>query len=233
MTLLSNKRFLSRLLSGMLLLSLIAGCASTTEASDSQTSTAKSDADSQYLAEESDFAPLEEDTTGDTSEASSMSSEPKNTKRCATWQDFVSYRERSPSFLEDMPWPQPPQRFQDGCIQVDDAPGGFNIYITENSFDDGSVMPIEPETDLVLGFIPPGGIRRSKDRTRLAPGEPEWMHIGFSSSFDLESNEDFYEVVVDGDYAQYQRLYTYSSPVPIEERVEMLEAAEGEWEAQQ
>ncbi|PZO54861.1 MAG: hypothetical protein DCF15_11195 [Phormidesmis priestleyi] len=133
-----------------------------------------------------------------------------------------------------MPLPQPPERFQTGCIKADDAPGGFNIYITENSFDDGTIMLSEPKADLVLGFIPTGAIPDREDQTSLAPGEPEWMHIGFSSSLGIESNEDFYEVIEkDGpyNYAQYQRIFTNTSPVSIEERVEMLEQVKDQWEA--
>lgn len=78
-----------------------------------------------------------------------------------------------------------------------------------------------------------GGVLRD-DPATLAPDEPEWIHIGFSSSSGTEDNEDFYEVTLkDGpySYAQYQRIFTNTSPVPLEERVAMLENVKAEWEA--
>ena len=231
MPLFFDRCFLSQLLSGMLLLSLTVSCAPTAAVKGNQSFEEKQAARSPAPSAESYDTPPAEDNDEYASKVAGTYSEPEGTKKCATWQDLVFYRENNPSFLADIPFPQPPQRFQDGCIQVDAAPGGFNVYITENSFDDGQVKPLEPEVDLILGFIPPGGIRRSEDSNSLAPGEPEWMHIGFSSSLNIEENEDFYQVTQNDDYAQYQRVFTNASPVPIEERVAMLEATKSEWES--
>lgn len=223
----------------MILIGLIVGCTPLAKISEDQSSStertgqAERGGRSPSSANETAEAVTGENEAEPAPEYLDYDGEPEETKQCATWQDFVAYEENNPTFSDNVSLPQPPERFQYGCIKVDDAPGGFNIYITENSFDNGTVMPIEPETDLALGFIPSGGVLRA-DPTTLAPDEPEWMHIGFSSSLGLEDNEDFYEVTSkEGkyNYAQYQRIYTNTSPVPLFERVEMLENVQAEWEA--
>lgn len=236
MSLLSASRSPLQLLSGMILLGLSVGCTPLAKVSEVQSSADQTEQElrSQRPSNKNyETAPIKNETES-TPEYLDYSGEPEETKQCAAWQDFVAYEEKNPTFSAEVPLPQPPERFQDGCIKADDAPGGFNIYITENSFDNGTVMPTEPEADLALGFIPSGALRDNEDPTVLASEEPEWMHIGFSSSLGIETNEDFYEIISeDGkyNYAQYQRIFTNASPVPLEERVKMLEKVKAEWEA--
>ncbi|EDX83078.1 hypothetical protein S7335_256 [Synechococcus sp. PCC 7335] len=223
-------------LSGVTCLLLGVSCTSTNDSADGpapskeapQTQTTQEEVSREEIAS---FQPAPNQSAEEEISSESTSSNwAEDIKQCATWQDFIAYNEESP-VAPDLPFPSPPERFLNGCITADATGSALNIYITENDFDNGTVMPTVPDSKLVRGFIPVAKISRGRHQ-RSTPDEPEKMHIGFSSRQSRpNTSEGYYEVLEDNGYASYQYLFANHSDVPSWELAEMLEEVKAEWEA--
>lgn len=143
---------------------------------------------------------------------------------------FRSLEQQNPK-TPDLALPVPPARFSNGCITEDATGSALNIFITENSYDNGIPMPEIPDEDLLFGFIP-SVITGRDNQTDDSSGRPERMHIGFSSRISRpETTEGYYEVQESSDGSvSYQYIFSYALDVPSWELVEMLEPVKAEWD---